>query len=172
MKAEMAKKKPLLAAESMPTVERLKHAADFEENDARGRKHKVITILDPFAAAHRRGDFTDLQYGVGQKFHRHFHEGCVRGALASVSFDRVMGGAEYSLMPKTEQEAHHRQQYRNAEKLLGMETTALLRWIICDGETFQEAGARLGWRDRCRAVAAAVERMRAALDQLQELWGI
>src|SRR5262245_55012756 len=56
---------------AMPTPERLRHAPDWEENDARDRRHRVITILNPFPAAYRRGQFTDRQYAAGEKFHVH-----------------------------------------------------------------------------------------------------
>src|SRR5262245_43280311 len=76
---------------AMPTPERLRHAADFEESDARDRRHRVITILNPFPAAYRRGQFTERQHAAGEKFHVHYERGGLRGALASINFDISFG---------------------------------------------------------------------------------
>ncbi len=172
MTPTMAKKESQIIA--MPTPERFRHAGDdWTEGNSRDRRDRVVTFLNPFDRAAERKVFTERQWRAGDKFRLCWERGDLERALASVDWGRspsdVFGR---TLLSHTEFQAHHRHQYAIAEKLLGIPTSALLRWVICDGMPFEEAGRRLGWRHRTQGVAAVVERMRDALDRLQDLWGI
>src|SRR5262245_57706595 len=148
------------------TNERVKQAGGHFEHggrlivgSARDRRDRTVTILSPFEVAHARGTFTDGQYHAGERFYAHWSLGGMLGCLASIDLQcATFGNGGNGHLAATEAQVTHRQHYHEAEKLLGLETTMLVRWIICEGETFETAGHRLGWRDRRQASAAATER--------------
>jgi len=48
----------------------------------------------------------------------------------------------------------------------------VLEWAVCREFALERIGQVLGWTSRPQAYAAALERMKAALDELCRLWGI
>jgi hypothetical protein len=48
----------------------------------------------------------------------------------------------------------------------------VLDWVVCRESRFDQVGYTLGWGSRPQAYAAAVERMKTALDELSKLWGL
>src|SRR5262245_62698379 len=48
----------------------------------------------------------------------------------------------------------------------------VLEWAVCREIALEQIGQTLGWNSRPQAYAAAVERMKTALDELCKLWGI
>jgi hypothetical protein len=96
------------------------------------------------------------------------------GALASPALDRVFAAdfGDFSTMARTEQQVFHRQRYREAVQSVGKVGGHVLDWTVCREATLEQVGNTLGWASRAQAYAAAVERMKMALDQLCALWGI
>ena len=66
----------------------------------------------------------------------------------------------------------HRQRYREAVQAVGKIGSHVLDWTVCRDVALEQVGNTLGWTSRAQAYAAAVERMRTALDELCRLWGI
>jgi hypothetical protein len=171
MRAKM-KTQEVVREMSIPTPERMRLAGDNYVIGSDPHR-RVVTILDPFTAAFHRGQFTQKQYDAGSKFRIHYERGGIHGVLSSVSFDGCFGGkVDFSHLAKTEDQLHHRRQFFLAEKLLGMDTAALMRRVCCEGWTLEKAGNSLHWKCRKQATAAATERLRHALDQLADLWGV
>jgi hypothetical protein len=48
----------------------------------------------------------------------------------------------------------------------------VLEWAVCREIALEQVGQTLGWSSRPQAYAAAVERLKTALDELCKLWGI
>jgi hypothetical protein len=154
-----------------PTPERLRRAGrDFERGDT-GR----ITMRDsPLERSFARGVITQEQYSAAQKYRHHWYHAGLSGALASLALDRVFAAdfGDFSTMARTEQQVFHRQRYREAVQAVGKIGSHVLDWTVCREAAFEQVGNTLGWHSRAQAYAAAVERMRTALDQLRALWGI
>ena len=75
-------------------------------------------------------------------------------------------------MPRSENQLFHRQRYREAVQAIGKIGSHVLDWVVCRDIEFAQVGYTLGWSSRAQAYAAAVERMKMALDELCKLWGI
>jgi len=75
-------------------------------------------------------------------------------------------------MAKSEGQAHHRQQYREARALLGHRPAIVVDNVICAEHPLEVAGYAIGWTNRPQAVAAATEMLRDAGYRLAKLWGI
>jgi len=110
----------------------------------------------PLERAFARGALTAEQYSAGQKY-RH---------LISV------GLGAYAGIAKTERQVFHGQRYREAVQVLGKISSHVLEWAVCREFGLEQIGQALGWTSRPQAYAAALERMKAALDELCRLWGI
>jgi hypothetical protein len=79
---------------------------------------------------------------------------------------------DFSGMARTENQVFHRQRYREAVEILGKIGSHVLESAVCREIALEQVGYLLGWSSRPQAYAAAVERMKNALDQLCELWGL
>jgi hypothetical protein len=75
-------------------------------------------------------------------------------------------------MAKTESQLFHRQRYREAAQAAGKIGSHVLEWAVCREIALEQVGQTLGWSSRPQAYAAAVERLKTALDELCKLWGI
>jgi hypothetical protein len=62
--------------------------------------------------------------------------------------------------------------YREAAQAAGKIGSHVLEWAVCWEVALERVGHALGWSSRPQAYAAALERMKAALDELCQLWGI
>jgi hypothetical protein len=102
-----------------------------------------------------------------------YHAG-LADRLESIDLNRIfaidLGG--YSGMAKTENQLFHRQRYREAAQAVGKIGSHVLEWAVCREIALEQVGQTLGWSSRPQAYAAAVERMKTALDELRKLWGI
>ena len=98
----------------------------------------------------------------------------IASQLGSLDLNGVLavdiGG--YAGMPKTENQLFHRQRYREAAQAAGKIGSYVLEWAVCREVALDQVGQALGWSSRAQAYAAALERMKAALDELCKLWGI
>jgi hypothetical protein len=74
-------------------------------------------------------------------------------------------------MAKTENQLFHRQRYREAVQAAGKIGSHVLEWAVCREIPLEQVGRALGWSNRAQARAAALERMKAALETLCKLWG-
>ena len=165
------RKQPLVERRALPTPERLRRAgADVERGDS-----GQITMRDsPLERAFARNALTAEQYSAGQKYRHHWYHAGLAGRLGSLDLNRVLAvdlGA-YAGMAKTENQLFHRQRYREAVQAIGKIGSCVLEWAVCREVALDQVGHALGWSSRAQAYAAALERMKAALDELCKLWGI
>jgi hypothetical protein len=165
------RKEPLVERRALPTPERLRRAgADLERGDS-----GQITMRDsPLERAFARNALTAEQYSAGQKYRHHWYHAGLASPLGSPDLNRVLAvdiGA-YAGMAKTENQLFHRQRYREAAQAAGKIGSYVLEWAVCREVALDQVGQALGWSSRAQAYAAALERMKAALDELCKLWGI
>jgi hypothetical protein len=168
-----AKKKQSVPIEhrALPTPERMRRAGtDYVRGDT-----GQITLGDnPLDRSFSRGCISREQYTAAQKFRHHWYHAGLSDRLVSVELDRVFAVdfSAFSGMAKTEGQVFHRQRYREAVQAVGKIGSHVLDQAVCREVGFEQIGYSLGWGSRGQAYAAAVERMKTALDQLCELWGI
>jgi Domain of unknown function (DUF6456) len=154
-----------------PTPERMRRAGGDVERGHTGQ----ITMRDsPLERALRRNIITPEQYSAGQKYRHHWYHAGLSDPLQSLDLSRVFAtdAGAFSGMPKSENQLFHRQRYREAVRAVGKIGSHVLDWAVCREIELAQVGASLGWSSRAQAYAAAVERMKAALDELCRLWGI
>ena len=156
---------------ALPTKERLRRAgADVERGDT-----GQITMRDsPLERAFARRVITQEQYSAGQKFRHHWYHGGLSDRLVSPDLSRIFAAdaGNFSGMARTDAQVFHRQRYREATQAVGKIGAHILDWTVCREIPLEQVGYTLGWSSRGQAYAAAVERMRTALDDVCELWGI
>jgi hypothetical protein len=143
---------------------------DFELGDT-----GQITMRDsPLERARARKLITDQQYLVGQKYRHHWYHAGLSDGLRSIDVDRIFAVdfGSFSGMAKTEGQVFHRQRYRDATQAAGKIGSHVLDWAVCREAPLDQVGYTLGWSSRPQAYAAAVERMKMALDELCKLWGL
>jgi len=154
-----------------PTPERMRRAGrDFERGDT-----GQITMRDsPFERAFARNVITQEQYSAGQKYRHHWYHAGLCDRIGSLDPNRIFAPdlALFSGMARTETQVFHRQRYREAAEAIGKIGSHVLEWTVCREVALDQVGYSLGWSGRAQAYAAALERVRAALDALCKLWGI
>jgi hypothetical protein len=154
-----------------PTAERLRRAGGAFERGDTGQ----ITMRDsPLERAFGRGVISQDQYAAGQKYRHHWYHAGLSDHLGSRDLDRIRTSDLWSLsgMARTEQQVFHRQRYRQAVQAIGKLGAHVLDWTVCREVGLDRLGSTLGWSSRAQAYAAAVERLKMALDELCRLWGI
>ena len=168
--AVKARKKTISPDRAEPTPERMQIAGrDYELGDT-----GQITMRDiPLERAYRSGAITGEQYTAGLKYRHHWYHAGLSDAVGSIDLDRIFASdlSGFSGMAKTEQQVFHRQRYREATKAIGKTGALVLDWVICREVPLEQVGYSLGWGLKSEAVAAATERLRVALDQLDQIWG-
>jgi hypothetical protein len=154
-----------------PTIERLRHAHGHVERGDMG----TYTLRDsPLERALARGVISADQYRAGEKYRLHWYRGGLSSPLQTIDPNRIFASdtTSFSGMARTEAQAFHRQQFRNAVQEIGMISALILDSVICAEITLEDAGYKIGWNSKPQAIAAATERMRQALDTLCRHWGI
>lgn len=158
------------------TAERMRHAQGFIDRGNLGRgRTGVITMRDaPIERALARNVISQTQYTAAVKYRHHWYRAGLASPLSSVELNRVFAidMTSFSGMARTEAQAFHRQRYREAVQHVGMIDAAVVEQVVCQEISLEQAGYKLGWSSKPQAIAAATERMKAALDRLVELWGV
>jgi hypothetical protein len=165
------RERPPVEHRALPTKERLRKAgSDFE----RGHTGQITMRDSPLERSFGRGVITQEQYAAGQKYRHHWYHAGLAGTLGSIDLERVFAAdlAGFSGMAKTDNQVFHRQSYREATQAIGKIGSHVLESAVCREIVLEQVGYTLGWSSRPQAYAAAVERMKSALDGLCKLWGV
>jgi len=165
----VAKKMRRVEVFADPPKERLRHAAGHVVGNARDRRDRTVTILNWFEREHSNGRFTDRQHAAAEKFRTHYFRGQMAGALSSVDWNSSPSRGEGRSFINDGNEVH-RIEFTKARDQVGLDTCRVLVMTVCNGDSFQEAGRLLGWRDRKQSSAAAIQVTRLGLDRLAGLW--
>ncbi len=169
--AKSTRERPPVEQRARPTPERLRRAGtDFERGDT-----GQITMRDsPLERAFSRNIITQEQYSAGQKYRHHWYHAGLSDQLGSADLSRIFAIdlGNFSGMAKSEVQLFHRQRYREATQAIGKIGSHVLDWAVCREIALEQVGYTLGWSSRAQAYAAAVERMKTALEAACKLWGI
>lgn len=174
----MARKKPeptTHALQSDPTPQRLAKADGHFEvgDDQQGRK--VIRLTDaPLDRMFRRRAISGAEYSALQRFRHHWYHAGLIPNVGSVDLNRVFASdpSNSSGMARSEAQAHHRGQWRQACNELGHRQRIVVDNVVCSEQSLEVAGFGLGWLSKPQAIAAASEILRDAGHRLAKLWGI
>ncbi len=155
-----------------PTPERL---AKMGDNFTRGGEGALVARDAPLETLYAKRGIDDRQYNAGKKFYHHWYRAGLNERYAALNLaSGVFGGGTTTYgMPANEDQAYHREAYRKSVQHLGMRTSGLLQYIICDETSLVEVGRKvLGWANDPQARAAASERLKDALDRLADFYGM
>lgn len=152
---------PRLADDRGPTKERLRHVRPSPIN--------LALECDP-------PKLTRAQGLAAEKFYKHWHAGGMIERIPSIDLDRVFGGEGFSVMPRSDNEAFHRNRYRKAREMIleknGMLAFWVLEQVVCHERPFTEVGAIFGHKNRTRAAQVAFDLLLPPLNLLCDEWGL
>jgi hypothetical protein len=170
--AQSARPDPLQVDDrASPTPERMRRAGPDFKRGATGQ----ITLGDnPLDRSLARGVISKEQYLAAYKYRHHWYHCGLAERLESADLNGrfLKDPSNYSSLPKSEAQLLHRQRYREAVQTIGKIGARVLDSVVCRDVALEQMGYALGWSSRPQAYAAAVERMRMALDALRKLWGV
>jgi hypothetical protein len=160
---------------SGPTPERLLKSDGFfvVGDDQRGTR--ITRFQDsPLDRMFNREAIGGTEYAALQKYKHHWHHAGLESQLGSMELDRVFSSDPTSMsgMAKTERQAHHRKQYREAREVLGHRPGIVVDNVVCAEHGLEVGGYAIGWTNKPQAIAAATEMLRDAGYRLAKLWGI
>lgn len=158
-----------------PTVERLAKAEGFFSIGDDQQGSQLFTIRDtPLDRMFSRSAIAGAEYAALQKYKHHWHHAGLETAISSVDLNRIFASDPSSMsgMAKSEGQAHHRRQYREAREEIGSRTAYIVEKVVCEEFPLDIAGYQMGWRSKPQAIAASTEVLRNAGYRLSKLWGI
>lgn len=158
-----------------PTPERMAKAGEAYTLGDDGMGGKKYTMVDtPLERMQARGALDPKEYSALMKFKQHWHHAGLAPSVASMDLNRVFAAdpSSASGMARTEQQAFHRQRYRESVRHIGLRASLVVERVVCHEQTLEMAGLALNWRTPAQARAAATELLRDAGYRLAQLWGI
>lgn len=167
-----------------PTEQRLKKTQGFFHVGDDKRGNKIYQLCDnPLDRLYARlvkragqAEEKDIrrEYAALLRYRMHWHSAGLEASIPSVDLDRVFASdaSNMSGMPKSERQAYHRKQYRDAQKYLKHRVGIVVDNVVCAEHTLEDAGFAVGWLNRVQAIAAATEIIRNAGSVLALLWDI
>jgi hypothetical protein len=173
-----------------PTAERLAKAQSHYTvgDDKQGTRiyHFHDTTIDRLYSRLARGreatGSVRAEYVALQKYRLHWHRAGLELSLGSVDLNRVFASDPSSMsgMAKTEGQAHHRKQYReardmleNARDMIGWKAHIVVENVMCAEISLEQAGWSIGsFTSRTSARDGAERILRESGRKLAELWGI
>jgi hypothetical protein len=158
-----------------PTKERLEKADGFYVigNDTHGAP--IHTMRDnSLERLFARRLLSGTEYSALQKYHHHWHCAGLEASLGSVDLNRIFSSDPGSMsgMAKSEAQAHHRRQWREAREIIGHKTGIVVDNVICAGTSLEVAGYGIGYGSPYRAREAAMKHIQRAGDMLERHWGL
>lgn len=142
--------------------------------------HFHDTTLDRLYSrlARRAGRYQEEQlrneYSALQKYKHHWFSAGLECALGSADLNRVFASDPGSMsgMAKTERQAHHRHQWREARDMIGHKPGIILDNVVCADTSLEVAGWSVGYNSRTQARDKAEQVLRECGQKLAKFWGI
>jgi hypothetical protein len=156
-----------------PTPERLAKAGEDFTIGSDQSGGKVYAFQDDVLERARKRQVIDArQYAAICKFRHHWHHAGLEPTVGSVDLNRIFApdlGA-FAGMAKSERQAFHRQQYREAVRKMGLRISNVVEKIACMDCKVESVGHELGWSHPLQARASASEMLITGGDLLADLW--
>jgi hypothetical protein len=160
-----------LVDERGPTDARIRKSEGYDIGKADGRYTMRDAPIEIMAA---KKILTEKQYQGLTKYRIHWFNAGLAGQISAMDPNHIFATdiTNFSVMAKTERQAHHRQQWRIANLKLGLKGSWVVHKMACEEWTAEQAGRAMGWNNRPQAVAASTQLLRDAADRLCSLWGM
>jgi hypothetical protein len=158
-----------------PTDERLGKATGAFEVGGGDRGVRTYIFADgPLDRMFKGKRIDPIEYSALQRYKHHWYHGGLEISLGSVDLNRIFASDPGSMsgMAKSEKQAHHRKQYREARDLIGHRPGIVVDNVVCAEWPLHTAGHSIGYDSPYRARQAAAEILRDAGYRLAKLWGI
>lgn len=158
-----------------PTAERLRKSGDDFMVGGEDRGVKTYVMRDsPLDRALKKGILSGSEHSALQKYRHHWYHAGQAPHIGSLDLDRIFSGGEIGPagMPKSEGQVFHRQRWREAQRCLGMRSSAIVDRFVCREENLEVCGQLIGWNSKPQAIAGAAELVKDAGYRLAKLWGI
>ena len=165
-----------------PTAERIAKSENHFTigDDKQGTRvyHFHDSPLDRLYSRLARGsgahDGIRAEYAALLKYRHHWHHGGLECSIGSIDLNRIFASDPSSMsgMAKTERQAHHRRQYREARELLGWKPHIVVENIVCAETSIEIAGWAIGGNSRTQARDTAERILRESARMLAKHWGI
>ncbi|MET4210509.1 hypothetical protein [Bradyrhizobium sp. LA2.1] len=176
---------PMMAG---PTAERLAKAENHYAvgDDQRGNRvyHFHDCPIDRlYSRLTRQAKSLSAEQGLRReyialvKYRHHWFSAGLQDAIGSADLNRIFASDPGSMsgMAKSERQAHHRQQYRQArdgENGIGHKAGIVVDNVVCAEMSLETAGYSVGFNSRTHARDKAEEMLRESGRKLARLWGI
>jgi hypothetical protein len=161
--------------DGLPTAERLAKSEGFYHVGDDQQGTKIVRMRDDtLERLLARQILSGVEYAALQKYHLHWHRAGLEAAIGSVDLNRIFSSDPGSMsgMAKTEGQAHHRHQWREARELIGHRAGIVVDNVVCAGWNLETAGHSIGFASPYRARQAARDMLKYAGYRLSRLWGI
>jgi hypothetical protein len=170
-----------------PTAERLFKAAGGVHMGGDDRGVRIYQFCDSTLdrlysrltrrAGHRDEEQLRSEYIALQKYKQHWFSAGLQSALGSADLNRIFASDPGSMsgMAKTEKQAYHRQQYREArdgKDGLGHKPGIIVDNVVCADTSLEVAGWSIGYNSRTTARDNAERILRESGRKLAKMWGI
>lgn len=179
------KRNPLYPVATGPTAERLAKAENHyaKGDDKRGNVvyqfhdsplDRLYSRLAKQAKSLGSQDGLRREYTALTKYRHHWRAAGLQDSIGSADLNRVFASDPGSMsgMAKTEGQAHHRKQYRDAVDEIGWKPHIVVDNIVCAETSIESAGWSIGYNSRTQARDCAEEMLRDSARKLARLWGI
>jgi hypothetical protein len=179
------KPNPIYAVATGPTQERIAKAENHYAvgDDKRGNRvyHFHDNPLDRmYSRLTRQAKGASAEAGLRReyialtKYHHHWRAAGLQESIGGADLNRVFASDPGSMsgMAKTEHQAHHRKQYRDAVEHIGWKPHIVVDNVVCAGTSIEQAGWAIGYNSRTQARDCAEEMLRDSARKLARLWGI
>ncbi|WP_375413074.1 hypothetical protein [uncultured Bradyrhizobium sp.] len=158
-----------------PTPERLEMAAGafYVGGDHQGVRTYIFAD-SPLGRMFKGRRIDPIEFTALQRYKHHWYHGGLELSVGTVDLNRIFASdpSNMSGMAKSERQAHHRQQYREARELIGHRPGIVVDNVVCAEWPLHIAGHSIGFGSPYRARLAATEILRDAGYRLAKLWGI
>jgi hypothetical protein len=114
------------------------------------------------------------EYIALTKYRHHWHAAGLQDSIGSADLNRIFASDPGSMsgMAKTERQAHHRKQYREAREDIGHKPGIVVDNVVCAETSLEVAGWSIGYNSRTQARDKAEAILRECGQKLAKLWGV
>jgi len=177
---------PAYAEVAGPTLERLAKAGGHVSvgDDKQGTRvyhfhdvtiDRLYSRLAKQTKSRTEEENVRCEYIALQRYRHHWHHGGLEPSIGSVDLNRIFASDPSSMsgMAKTERQAHHRKQFREARELLGWKPHIVVENVLLADQPLDIAGWSVGLGPSRTSARDGAERVvRESARKLAKFWGI
>ena len=159
----------LMAAEAMPTAERLKQASGAFHIGGDRRSGRIFRMLDaPLERIYADKKLNETEYESLKRLRMHYTLGQLSGSPQSVDFNRV--SFRWRGDSQTERELFHREMFASGWLAMLPLERGVIGAVVLSEIELAMVGEFLGYRSPYRGRVAALDLLRAGAAKLATTW--